>query len=223
MGRIAASAGVRATGTPIAERGYNLFAFLRGHVADKTPGEVVIDVNGVGYQVFVSDRVWERLSVESSALLLTYCHIREDSFQIFGFLRHEEKALFQLLLGISGVGPKVALAVLSTLGVREFRRAVLENDVTAITSVSGVGKKGAQRIVLETKSKLGQDTELSALLGDEAGGESDTGDDVVAALCALGCTIAEAQRAAKKARDAAEPETPDEELVKSALRSMAKV
>ena len=200
-----------------------MFAFLRGHVADKTPGEVVIDVNGVGYQVFVSDRVWGQLNVESSALLLTYCHIREDSFQIFGFQRHEEKALFQLLLGISGVGPKVALAVLSTLGVREFRRAVLENDVTAITRVSGVGKKGAQRIVLETKSKLGQDTELSALLGDEAGGDDESGDDVVAALCALGCTLAEAQRAAKKARDAAEPETPDEELVKSALRSMAKV
>lgn len=207
----------------VVKRGYGLFAFLRGNVAEKTPGEVVLDVNGVGYQVFVSDRVWERLSLDTSALLLTYCHIREDSFQIFGFLRQEEKAVFKLLLGISGVGPKVALAVLSTLGVREFRRAVLENDVTAITRVSGVGKKGAQRIVLETQSKLGQDTELSALLGEEAGADSEAGDDVVAALCSLGCTLAEAQRVAKKARDASEPDAPDEELVKTALRSMAKV
>ncbi len=203
--------------------GYGLFAFLRGSVAAKTPGEVVLDVNGVGYQVFVPDRVWDRLSLESSALLLTYCHIREDSFQIFGFQRQEEKAIFELLLGISGVGPKVALAVLSTLGVSEFRRAVLENDVTAITRVSGVGKKGAQRIVLETKSKLGQDTELSALLGDDGVVDSDSGDDVIAALCALGCTLAEAQRAAKKARDASSPDAPDEDVVKLALRSMAKV
>lgn len=200
-----------------------MFAFLRGTIADKTPGEVVLDVNGVGYQVFVPDRVWERLNVESPAELLTYCHIREDSFQIFGFQRQEEKAIFQLLLGISGVGPKVALAVLSTLGVADFRRAVLENDVTAITRVSGVGKKGAQRIVLETKSKLGQDTELSALLGDEAGVDLGAGDDVIAALCALGCTMGEAQRAAKKARDASDPNASDEELVKLALRSMAKV
>lgn len=192
-------------------------------MADKSPGEIVLDVNGVGYLVHVPDRVWDRLSVESSALLLTYCHIREDAFQIFGFQRQEEKALFEMLLGISGVGPKVALAILSTLGVADFRRAVLENDVTAITRVNGVGKKGAQRIVLETKSKLGQDTELSALLGDDVGAGGESGDDVVAALCALGCTLAEAQRAANKARAASEPETPDEELVKSALRSMAKV
>ncbi len=200
-----------------------MFAFLRGSVADKPPGEVVLDVNGVGYQVFVPSQVWDRLAVESSALLLTYCHIREESFQIFGFQRQEEKAVFELLLSISGVGPKVALAVLSTLGVNEFRRAVLENDVTAITRVSGVGKKGAQRIVLETKSKLGQDTELSALLGDEGAVDRETGDDVIAALCALGCTLAEAQRAAKKARAAAEPDAPDEDVVKLALRSMAKV
>ncbi len=223
MWRIDASAWVCVAGAVAASWGYGLFSFLRGRVADKVPGEVVIDVNGVGYRVHVSDRVWSRLTLESTAQLLTHCHIREELFQIFGFLGHDEKALFELLLGISGVGPKVALAVLSTLGVTDFRRAVLANDVTAITRVSGVGKKGAQRIVLETKSKLGQDTELGALLGDEASLDSEAGDDVVAALCALGCTLAEAQRAAKKARDASEPDTPDEELVKTALRSMAKV
>jgi holliday junction DNA helicase RuvA len=201
-----------------------LFAFLRGSVADKPPGQIVLDVNGVGYLVYVPGKVWDRLEVESSALLLTYCHIREDAFQIFGFQRQEEKALFELLLGISGVGPKVALAILSTLGVADFRRAVLENDVTAITRVNGIGKKGAQRIVLETKSKLGEDTELDALLGDAVlGGPGESSDDVVAALCALGCTLAEAQRAANKARAQAEPDAPDEELVKTALRSMAKV
>lgn len=200
-----------------------MFAFLRGVVADKPPNEIVLDVNGVGYLVYVPRSVWDRLDVESTALLLTHCHIREDAFQIFGFQRQEEKALFELLLGISGVGPKVALAILSTLGVADFRNAVLNNDVTAITRVNGVGKKGAQRIVLETKSKLGEDTELGALLGDEVPAAIGSGDDVVAALCALGCTTAEAQRAAKKARDTAEPDTPDEELVKTALRSMAKV
>jgi len=200
-----------------------LFASLRGNVAAKSPGQVVLDVNGVGYLVHVSDRVWDRLTIGSLEQLLTYCHIREDAFLIFGFQGQDEKVLFELLLGIGGVGPKVALAILSTLGVADFRRAVLENDVTSITRVNGVGKKGAQRIVLETKSKLGQDTELDALLGDAVPGAPSESDDVVAALCALGCTLSEAHGAANKARAEVGADAADEDVVKAALRSMAKV
>ena len=200
-----------------------MFAFLRGRIARKAIDHIELDVGGVGYEVLVSDRVHARLSLETEVQLLTYCHIREDAFQIFGFLHEEERALFKTLLSISGVGPKVALAVLSCMTVQEVGRAVLDHDVTAFTKVSGIGKKGAQRIVLEMKAKLGQDAELSAILGEPEAEAAPDSDDVIAALCSLGCTLGEAKRAAQKARKEVGEGAPDEEVVRAALRSMAKV
>jgi Holliday junction DNA helicase RuvA len=201
-----------------------MFAFLRGTIVRKALDHVELDVGGVGYEVFVPEPVRRRLVTDQTATLLTYCHIREDAFQIFGFLRGEEKALFTLFLGISGVGPKVALAILSAMSVHEVGRAIMESDVTAFTKVSGIGKKSAQRIVLEVKARLGQDAELSAILG-EPEGETLTPetDDVIAALCALGCSLSEARRAAAKAREELGGDAQDEELLKAALRSIAKV
>ncbi|MCP4639743.1 MAG: Holliday junction branch migration protein RuvA [bacterium] len=201
-----------------------MFAFLRGHIARKALLFVELDVNGVGYEVWVSEPVQRKLVVDAPYTLLTHCYIREDAFIIYGFLREEERALFRLLLGLSGVGPKVALAVLSTMSVQEVGRAVMESDVSAFTKVSGIGKKGAQRIVLEMKAKLGQDAELSQILG-ESGQEEPTADtdDVIAALCSLGCTLGEAKRAAATARKQLGDDASDEELVKAALRTIAKV
>lgn len=205
------------------EPGEIMFAFLRGVVAAKTADHVELDVNGVGYEVFVPDSVHNRLHLDQPVTLLTYCHIREDAFHIFGFLKEEEKSLFIMLLGISGIGPKVALAILSTLSPSEFGRAILDSDVTAFTKVGGVGKKTAQRVVLEMKAKMGQDAELSAILGEEPDADEETGDDVQAALMALGCTPQEAKKAAAKARKSLDKKATDEDLVKEALRSMAKV
>lgn len=200
-----------------------MFAFLRGAVAHKGIDSISLDVNGVGYDVFVPDSVQRRLVSGQDVVLLTYCHIREDSFHIFGFLREDEKKVFMMLLSISGIGPKVALAILSGISVSEFGRAILESDVNAFTKVGGVGKKTAQRIVLEVKAKLGQDAELSAILGEESGAEDESTDDVIAALMSLGCTLPEAKKAASGARKKLGTEAADEELVKAALRSMAKV
>lgn len=199
-----------------------MFAFLRGTVATKGIDRIALDVNGLGYEIFVPDSVQRRLRQGQDATLLTHCHIREDAFQIFGFLRQEEKALFHLLTGVSGIGPKVALNVLSAMQPAEFGRAIHDSDVTAFTKVGGIGKKTAQRIVLEIKAKLGQDTELDAILGEKRDDEVDDSDDVIAALMALGCTPAEAKRAALTARNALGKEATDEDLVKAALRSMAK-
>ncbi len=198
-----------------------MFAFLRGAVALKPPGAIALDVNGVGYFVHVPESVHRTLRTGAEATLLTYCYIREDQFTIFGFLREEEKAVFQLLLGISGIGPKVALAVLSSLGVRGLAKAVSESDVSAFNKVPGVGKKTAQRIVLEMKTRMGQDAELSEILG-EAETEAAPADDVVEALCALGCTLAEAKKAASAARSELGSEARDEDYVRAALRSLAK-
>ena len=200
-----------------------MFAFLRGMVAAKPLEHVQLDVNGVGYEVFVPDSVRRRLVIGREMTLITYCHIRPETFQIFGFIKEEEKALFLMLLGISGIGPKVALAILSAMSPSEFGRAIRENDVTAFTKIGGVGKKTGQRVVLEMKAKLGQDAELEAILGEEAEPVEDGRDDVISALLSLGCAPAEAKKAAKVGRKNAGKEASDEEVVRAALRTLARV
>ena len=201
-----------------------MFAFLRGTVARKAAEHIELDVGGVGYLVFVSDRTHARLGVDQPVTLLTYCHIRECAFHIYAFRREAEKALFLMLLGVSGVGPKVALAVVSGMSPQDFGRAIQDNDVTAFTKIGGVGKKTGQRIVLELSAKLGKDAELAKIIGKPAGAEEDAAsDDVLAALMALGCTPSEAKKAASQARDQLGKKATDEELVKAALRSLAKV
>ncbi len=202
-----------------------MYAFLKGTVERKAADHIELNVNGVGYEIHVPNSVYARIAPNQGVTLLTYCHIREDAFQIFGFLREDEKALFKSLLGVTGVGPRVALAILSVMSPSEFGRVVLESDVDAFKKVSGVGKKSGQRIVLEMKAKLGQDAELEAILGEPtvAANTASAGDDVVAALTSLGCTMAEAKQAASRARGELGEDAPDEELVKVALRSMAKV
>ncbi len=201
-----------------------MFAFLRGTVAYTGINRIGLDVNGVGFDVQVPDSVQRKLTRNQETTLLTYCHIREDSFQIFGFLLEEEKALFMECLEINGVGPKAALGILSVLSVTAFAKAIQEHDVTAVTRAPGIGKKLAQRIILEMKTRMGQDPELNALLGapDE---KSDIveGDDVYEALISLGCSAAEAKKAATHARETLGEDATDEELVRTALRSLAKV
>ena len=142
--------------------------------------------------------------------------VREDSDTLYGFLTPHERELFRRLLGASGVGPKVALAMLSTYTATRLARALAEKDTTALTQVSGVGKKTGQRIILEMKAKLGQDAELSAILGEDEA-EAVEGDDVIAALCSLGCTQGEAKKAATKARKKLGSDASDEDLVRAAL------
>ncbi len=200
-----------------------MFAFLRGTVARKPLGHIELDVGGVGYEIHVPEPVHRKLAVEQDTTLLTHCYIREDAFTIYGFLREEERALFRLLLGVSGVGPKVALAVLSAISVTEFARAIQASDVAAFTRIGGVGKKTAQRMVLELKAKLGQDAELSEILGQEEPAATPESDDVIAALCSLGCTLNEARKAAAGARKKLGDSASVEDLVRGALRSLSKV
>lgn len=201
-----------------------MFAFLRGTVALKTTTHIALDVGGVGYEIAVPESVYRKLAIHQEVTLLTYCHIREDSFQIFGFLKEEEKTLFTTLLGINKVGPKVALAVLSGLTVQAFGQAVLENDVKAFTKISGIGKAMAQRIVLEMKTKLKQDPDLNAIIGEPEGLESvPEGDDAYEALLSLGCTPQEAKKATAAARKKLGEDATDEDVVRAALQSMAKV
>ncbi len=163
-----------------------MIARLEGTVLGVEAGLVILDVGGVGFAVHVPLNV--TLSVGKRAALFTYLHVRENELSLYGFLDQEQKTLFELLLGVSGVGPKAALSVLSTLSPDTLRRAVLNGQPEALSRAPGVGKKTAEAIVLHLKDKLKQPG-----LAPVEFAEDDA--DVIAALTALGFSIVEAQRA----------------------------
>jgi holliday junction DNA helicase RuvA len=140
-----------------------VIGFLRGTVAQRAGGRALIDVGGVGYDVLVSASTLGALPPAGrEARLLTHLHVRDDQMVLYGFATPAERDLFLLLIGVNGIGPKVALSILSVLSPEALRRAVLDGDADAITVVPGVGKKGAARIVLDLREKLGGETELPA-------------------------------------------------------------
>jgi holliday junction DNA helicase RuvA len=140
-----------------------LIALLDGLVAERGAHRAVLVAGGVGYEVQCSTTTLGSLpSIGQQARVLTYLHVRDDALTLFGFATQTERDLFVLLLGVGGVGPKLALAILSVLSPEAFRRAVLAGDADAITVVPGVGKKVAARIVLDIKEKLGGEVELPA-------------------------------------------------------------
>jgi Holliday junction DNA helicase RuvA len=138
-----------------------VIALVEGAVAERSAGRVVILTGGVGYELLVSASTLSALPPAGRrARVLTYLHVRDDAMTLFGFATPAERDLFELLIGVNGVGPKLALAVLSVLTPDALRRAVLDGDADAITVVPGVGKKVAARIVLDLKEKLGGDVDL---------------------------------------------------------------
>ncbi|MFC1462325.1 Holliday junction branch migration protein RuvA [Verrucomicrobiota bacterium] len=143
-----------------------MITFLEGKIEDKHPTSVVLNVAGVGYEVFVPLSSYDRLPAKSeSCRVLTYDHVREDTHQLFGFVTEEERRMFLLLIGISGIGPKLALSALSGLTARELTAAIVEGDIKRISSISGIGKKMAERIVVDLKDKIGKGEALEAIAG----------------------------------------------------------
>jgi holliday junction DNA helicase RuvA len=165
---------------------------LSGVIAEKSPPQVVIDVAGVGYEVDVPMSTFYNLGALSErAVLLTHLIVREDAHQLFGFLTHEERATFRMLIKISGVGPKMALGLLSGLSVPELAQAVSLQETGRLTKVPGIGKKTAERLLLELKGKLGADLALPASVANDAQA------DILQALVALGYSEKDAAAALK--------------------------
>ena len=163
-----------------------MIAFLEGRVADKPGGHAVLDVNGVGYEVLVPTSTLAKLpAVGKVARIYTRMVVRDDSMTLFGFATIDERELFDLLVTVTGVGPKVALSFLSVMSPEALRRAIASGDVAALTVVPGVGKKVAQRVALDLKDKLGGDVVI--VDGPLA--------DVREALLALGLSPQEASEA----------------------------
>ena len=188
---------------------------LRGVPAGRTPDGLVLDVGGVGYLVAATPSALRRAEAGEEVTIETYLHVREDALQLYGFADGAERELFVHLLGVSGIGPKVALAVVSSAPPAELRRAIVLEDPARFQAIPGIGKKTAERIVLELKEKLGSEdvVALPSLPG------APTASHVVArnALVELGYSVLEAEQALARI----DPELSPEERVREALRSAA--
>lgn len=165
-----------------------MIAFVEGTLVEKHPTRVIVNVHGLGYELFIPLSSYDRLPPLNQAVqLLTHEHIREDDHRLFGFMTEAERRMFMLLTSISGIGPKLALCALSGMTVRELKRAIVENDVKRLSSVSGIGRKTAERIVIELRDKLDAGEVLEAAAGTDDPGRKDARlRDAAMALIALG-------------------------------------
>lgn len=206
-----------------------MIASLSGLVLAKSPHTVILDVGGVGYEAFISGRTYDALPETGNACFLyVQTVVREDALTLFGFNTKDEKSLFLLLVTVSGIGPKLALTILSGIGVDELCRAIMVKDVTRLTALPGIGKKTAQRLCVELAEKVGG---LSDFIADVAGvdaagpiGEPHVMADAVSALVNLGYPQAmawQALRAAEQQLPAGSEPLRVEELIRLALRSLA--
>jgi holliday junction DNA helicase RuvA len=165
-----------------------MIAFLRGKVLDKHPNKLIVDVHGVGYEVQVPLSTFYEVGDEGDEVSLrVHTHVREDALQLYGFVTALEQQVFERLIGISGIGPKLAIAVLSGIDPRELLGAVQRSDVARLTRIPGVGKKTAERIVLELKDRMQQFAGLATPDAPEPGAVEDRlREDLVSALVNLG-------------------------------------
>lgn len=195
-----------------------MIGFLRGVLLQKSPHEVLLDVGGVGYRVLVPISTFCRLGdVGAQAQLLIHTHVREDQLALYGFATPVEIELFEKLIGVSGVGPKVALGVLSGIEADDLVHALRANDVVRLTRVPGIGKKTAERLILELKDKLQHFHTESAAPPPL----SPKRDDLLSALANLGYSPAEAERAATESLRA-KPDASLGDLLRDALRAISR-
>ena len=199
-----------------------MITYLDGTLREVWPTQVVVEDHGVGYEVLIPLSSYDRLPQPGQPVrLLTHLQVREDAHILFGFASPEERDLFRLLVTrVSGVGPKLALAVLTGMDVMRFKAAVVDSDIASISKISGLGKKTAERIVLELNDKLGVAAAWEAASADQAPSvEARAANDAVLALIALGYRQVDA---AKSVREVAlkNKEAGTEELVRLALKGL---
>jgi Holliday junction DNA helicase RuvA len=197
-----------------------LIAYLEGKLIEKNPTHLILDVNGVGYSVNIPVSSYSRLGEIGEIIkILTYQHVREDELKLYGFSTKSEKELFELLISVNGVGPRVALGILSSISVEDFQRSVLEEDLDVLTHISGVGKKIAQRLIVELKEKLTK-VNLKAEKGVEIKERIGVSveDEAISALVSLGYNKFDARKAVEKVSSESKESLPIEELIKRALQ-----
>ncbi|MFA5359706.1 MAG: Holliday junction branch migration protein RuvA [Patescibacteria group bacterium] len=168
-----------------------MISYLKGKIRNKGNGFVILEVNNIGYQVFISPLLYADLNLNQEVEFYTYQQVREDALNLYGFRNIEELELFELLLSISGIGPKSALGVMSIASVADIKESIFRGDPALLTKVSGIGRKTAERVVLELKEKIGK------LVVDDGGiSKSSLGSsDEIDALMALGYSLSQARDA----------------------------
>ena len=206
-----------------------MIASLKGELIQKSPGKVIVDVNGVGYEVFLSSASLQKMPIVGEEVFLhIHTSVREDSLTLFGFADMEEKEMFLLLINVSGVGPRLALTILSGIRPDALSRAISTKDISRLTTVSGVGKKTAERLCLDLRDKVGfmltlDEHEAGEIVADAR--DHTTTADVISALVNLGYPSVRAHQALAVVRKRMAPEKFSalrvEELIRETLRSLA--
>ncbi|MBA2252327.1 MAG: Holliday junction branch migration protein RuvA [Nitrospirales bacterium] len=201
-----------------------MIAALTGRLAFKSPSQVILDVQGVGYEVFIPLSTFYSLpDIDESASLRVHTHLREDAIQLFGFLTATEKDAFILLTGISGIGPKLALSVLSTLSVTDLVSAIQAGDMEKLATVPGIGKKSAGRIVLELKDKVERLQAMPAAVATVTGDHSSrVHDDALSALVNLGYRAQEAKDIIKRITQSQSSPILLKDLIRETLKELAR-
>jgi len=201
-----------------------MFALITGKLAHKSASEVIVDVGGIGYQVYIPlSTFYELPETGDNVSFHIHTHVKEDAIQLFGFRSHEEKSIFQLMIQVSGIGPKLAINVLSGITAPELTRAVSGGDLARLVTIPGIGKKTAERMVLELRDKF------SKLLKEEMAGPARTEipedvlmNDALSALENLGYKQPVAKKALDQVRGSVDGDLTIEELLKQALKFLSK-
>src|SRR5579872_2579198 len=202
----------------------NMINFLHGKLVEALPTQITVDVNGVGYEVLIPLSSFDKLPLPGNDVkLLTHLAIREDAHVLYGFATAAEREMFRLLINtVSGIGPKIALNILSGMNVTMLRGAVANGDVKALSQISGVGRKTAERIVVELKDKIGAAGAWEAMSAQRAMSPADQKtNDAVLALMALGFKQIEAHDSIRATQNALGPDATVEDLVRASLKKGA--
>ncbi len=200
-----------------------MISFIEGMLETAEADKISVNVNGVGYEITVSSSVLRSIPQKGQKIkILTYMNVKEDSMQLFGFSSKEEKGLFLQLLSVSGIGPKSAMNIVSSFELNKLVAAIAKADVDMITAVPGIGKKTAQRVIVELREKISKAYSLDASSGIfDASSDSPLLKDAVSALMALGYGSKEARRAVSKAVEDLSDRASVEEIIRSSLKSLS--
>ena len=201
-----------------------MITFVQGLVAEKEPTRAVIDVQGIGYELFIPVSTYEKIpAVGSACKLLTYMHVREDIMQLYGFASEEERSFFLLLISVSGIGPKSGISMMSGIAIRDFKAAVLNEDVQLLTAIPGIGKKTAQRIVVELKDKITKMGDITLTTKHTTSSTNlQVADEALMALISLGYSKPIAEKAITRlVREAGDKPLALQDMIKQALRLAA--
>lgn len=201
-----------------------MIAFVRGTAVDMTENSVIVEAGGIGYEIYMTGTDLSQIHMGEEVKIHTYFNVREDAMQLYGFRSKDDLQMFKLLLGVNGVGPKAAVGVLAGITADELRFAILSDDVKTLSKAPGIGKKTAQKLILELKDKMKLEDAFELKLAHEQekavaglGEISDGRQEAVEALVALGYSSTDALRAVRKVTDVAPDDV--EGLLKSALKN----